>query len=613
MLFRSVSQSRYITAANQAQAGNTQTITIASNDQNTFATYSGMRIIITSGTGVGQYGYVAYYDAVGKVVTVGRESINALVSTSTSGLNNTISVSDTTQFAPGQAIIITPNQQITTAYNTIHTVATMTSAYINGNTLNVVTMGAGAITVGMVLTGIGITAGTYITGNVSGTGNGSVWNVNTPQTAGSQVSPITITGTNNLITLTSTSGMAVGEQIVFTGSVFGNVASGTTYYITSISGNQISVSATYNGSVFAVSNATGSMTATAGGMLGGLAAGTGYYVIAANYSPTSFSVSTSLGGAAVTLTTQTYGSSMTINAIGWEHINPGTPIVSLLDSTSVYSIEPAVRFSAPAYSTTTTVLPSTNSWVDVTYGNGKFITVSQAGSSAVSTSGQGWSIGGSLSGSGWSAVAYGNGLFVAVNSVSSAIRQSSDGLTWTSSSGGAAGYSAIYYGNGRFIAIGTGTDVAYSSDSFTWNHATMPSSSSWADLTYSSIGTWVAIATGGNIAAYSTDNGATWQSTTLPGAANWSAVSWGNGRFVAVAYGSATAAYSFDGVTWIASTMPVATNWSDVSYGQGLFVAVASGTNTAATSQDGLYWKSRTLSATGSWGAVVFGNPGSLS
>lgn len=64
----------YLLRRNQAQAGNSTSITLASNDQNTQANYLGMRVIITSGTGVGQYGYVDTYDNITKVMTVRKES-----------------------------------------------------------------------------------------------------------------------------------------------------------------------------------------------------------------------------------------------------------------------------------------------------------------------------------------------------------------------------------------------------------------------------------------------------------------------------------------------------------------------------------------------------------
>lgn len=70
--------SSYVNVRNQAQDGDSTTITLASNDQNTQSIYLGMRIIITSGTGVGQYGYCSAYDNITKIMTVRKESDDSL-------------------------------------------------------------------------------------------------------------------------------------------------------------------------------------------------------------------------------------------------------------------------------------------------------------------------------------------------------------------------------------------------------------------------------------------------------------------------------------------------------------------------------------------------------
>ena len=66
--------SGYTLVGNNAQAGGLTTITIASNDENEEENLLGLRIIITSGTGTGQYGYVQAYNPVTKVVTVYKET-----------------------------------------------------------------------------------------------------------------------------------------------------------------------------------------------------------------------------------------------------------------------------------------------------------------------------------------------------------------------------------------------------------------------------------------------------------------------------------------------------------------------------------------------------------
>ena len=115
---------------------------------------------------------------------------------------------------------------------------------------------------------------------------------------------------------------------------------------------------------------------------------------------------------------------------------------------------------------------------------------------------------------------------------------------------------------------------------FEWMPATLPSSAKWNSVTYGN-GMFVAMAYGSNKAAYSTD-GIAWAETTLPSSANWYSVTYGNGMFVAIAYGSNKAAYSTDSVTWTETTLPSSANWHSITYGNGMFVAVADSSNKAA-------------------------------
>ena len=60
---------------NSAQTGDALSITLAASDTTgTPALYIGLRIIISSGTGAGQYAYITNYDAVSKIATITRES-----------------------------------------------------------------------------------------------------------------------------------------------------------------------------------------------------------------------------------------------------------------------------------------------------------------------------------------------------------------------------------------------------------------------------------------------------------------------------------------------------------------------------------------------------------
>ena len=75
----------------------------------------------------------------------------------------------------------------------------------------------------------------------------------------------------------------------------------------------------------------------------------------------------------------------------------------------------------------------------------------------------------------------------------------------------------------------------------------------------------------------------------LPASRDWYSVTYGDGKFVAVAYNSGNAAYSTDGINWTESTMPASRYWYSVTYGDGKFVAVAS------SSGNGGYTLSSTL------------------
>ena len=101
---------------------------------------------------------------------------------------------------------------------------------------------------------------------------------------------------------------------------------------------------------------------------------------------------------------------------------------------------------------------------------------------------------------------------------------------------------------------------------------------------------------------------ALWTASTLPSSATWISVTYGDGKFVAVAAGSDKAAYSTDGINWTASTLPSSASWQSVTYGDGKFVAVAAGSDATAifTVQ---YDKCYTDTANPTTASVVYSEP----
>ena len=83
---------------------------------------------------------------------------------------------------------------------------------------------------------------------------------------------VTVTATDagtNIFTCGSTIGMVANMAIKFTGTTFGNVFTGATYYVKTVDGaTTFTISTTSGGTVFTPTTATGSMTGTAGALPG---------------------------------------------------------------------------------------------------------------------------------------------------------------------------------------------------------------------------------------------------------------------------------------------------------------------------------------------------------
>lgn len=93
------------------------------------------------------------------------------------------------------------------------------------------------------------------------TGGGYVWIADSYSLV-TQVATATTTSTNR-ITVTSTSQLVVDTPVIFTGTVFGNIVAGTTYYVKDVvSSTEFTISDTRGGSSFALSTDSGSMNVT---------------------------------------------------------------------------------------------------------------------------------------------------------------------------------------------------------------------------------------------------------------------------------------------------------------------------------------------------------------
>jgi hypothetical protein len=429
----------YVNVVNVAQAGTVTTVTIAAADTAVSLAYLGMRILITSGVGVGQTAYFTYYSSGTKGGIIAKESFTTITASA-------------------------------------------------------------------------------------------------------------VTASGALITVPSTVTFYVGMPVTFTGTTIGGFALATVYYVATIDSinNKIGISASSGGAV----------------------------------------ISSGL--------TDASGSTMIIHAAGWDHVVPGTAIVAGLDSTTTYSIEPRVQFTAGTFTTTSRTMPSTaKQWTSAAYGagNGRFVAVATGtNASATSIDGFNWIAGGTIpGGTTWVSIASGAissttyhvTIAGGTGSTTSAY-STSGGDTWSAMGSLPAGnWTSVAFGNGRFVAVSNGTVSAFSTTGTGWVNGGGLVSANYVSIAYGSgPAKFVAIAGGSTgtsqATAYSAD-GVSWSAGTLPALAYWTSITYGNGRFVAVAQGSTATAYSLDGITWTtpATVLPQVSAWSNIKYGQGTFLATA--------------------------------------
>ena len=142
-----------------------------------------------------------------------------------------------------------------------------------------------------------------------------------------------------------------------------------------------------------------------------------------------------------------------------------------------------------------------------------------------------------------------------------------------------------------------------------WTQRTASSSEFWQSITYGN-GIFVAVGFGTLNTLKSTD-GINWENGVATAPNNWIGVAYGNGIFVAVANAVAPGATAFamisqNGIDWTSSSIP---NYSylTISFVNDRFIAFSSGV--MATSFDGINWTS-TLNAipSGSWSDIIYAN-----
>ena len=220
------------------------------------------------------------------------------------------------------------------------------------------------------------------------------------------------------------------------------------------------------------------------------------------------------------------------------------------------------------------------SYSELAYGNGAFVAVGNGKIVYSTDEGASWSSA-SVASNWWKGVTYGDGKFVAVSEDgTNRVATSSDGINWTETSApGNYMWLAVTYGGGKYVAVSQQGDAMYSSDGTNWSTTSVPETGVWNSVAYGN-GKFVAVA--GSKVIYSTD-GINWSSGNNT-TGYWKDITFGDGRFVAVSNYQdssypAAAGHSTDGDTWTPSNQATSGVWYGVDYVNSRFIAVA-GTTT---------------------------------
>jgi len=142
-----------------------------------------------------------------------------------------------------------------------------------------------------------------------------------------------------------------------------------------------------------------------------------------------------------------------------------------------------------------------------------------------------------------------------------------------------------------------------------WQTQTPAEVASWSAVTYGN-GLFVAVNSNGTNRVMTSPDGITWTSRTAAAQNAWRTVTYGNGQFVALSgTGTNRVMTSPDGITWTIQAAAEQSNWRSIIYANGQYVAVADGgTNRVMTSPDGITWTSRLAAEPNTWRSVTYGN-----
>ena len=487
----------YSLIGNNAQTGDDYTLTIASNDLNERSELLGLRVVITSGPGTGQYGYVYDYDFDNKLVTVYRESDGQ------PGWDNIVAGTPNVVPLTTQSFYRFEPRPIFSKPQTLISQKTLplTSNWLDivyGETTDSYTAVEGSIGSGTTIDVVPVT---------------STWDV-------------IKNGRTYLVTLNNPgAGYQFGQTVTISGDDVGGVTpdNDIRIKITGVSDDSTNSIIGFEASGVA---ASGKFIATATGVNTGAYSDNGVD-----------------------------WSQMTMPTAGNWRVAAGlNKFVAVKENSN------SAAYSLDGISWTAVSLPASRQWVSVAYGGGVFLAIaSNLNSAAYSTNGTTWTAvsiptAGDSTFNEWIDVAYGKGQFVILansNNLVANMIYNSETNTWTSdfhimdvvADSSQKDWKSIAYGNNRFVAISTTADIAYSFNGEIWYPGTMPSPDGstrmhWNSISYGQ-GVFLALCdtagqtigaeptTGPTNYAVVSYDGLVWEQITLTREQTWTAAAFG--------------------------------------------------------------------------------------
>jgi hypothetical protein len=504
----SIGGSGYVVIQNNAQTGNLTSITIASNDPNAEENYLGMRIVLTSGIGTGQYGYITDYDNVTKVVTVARESDNQ----------------------PGWDHVV-PGKEISSALTTGTTYRIEPRVIFSEPEYSATEI---VVPTNTTWTDIAYGETTETYNNIAGSpGTGTVIGDDglVPVNA---IFNITKVGRNYTIAIVSGgAGYEFGQELVISGDDVGGETplNDLTILVTEVSNDSTNSIISAQQKTFG----TGEDNEAASGKFIAISSG---------------------GSAALYSSNGIDWTSFNMPSSGdWKCIAAGNNRFVAIRNNSL-----AAASSLDGINWSPRTMPASRQWNAVTYGGGIFVAVAgNLDAGAISTNGTTWATTtlpdiGDSSFNEWVDITYGKNKFVAIANSGNFVavgtyNSGTSTMTWTPSimdvidDSTPKTWQSIAYGNNRFVAISNTGDVAYSFDGLDWLPAVMPkqdgsSLHNWKKIRYAQ-GVFFAVGdTGGRLVAADETLGPT-----------------------------TFAATSFDGIVWTNRVLASEESWTSIAFG----------------------------------------------